>query len=173
MHPIHNFFETKDYLPILNGSILAEIVILLIVFYSPFFQSSNLRKWYTNYRLGAVIADVLILVIGLVIARAIFTYYGLSWNIYKFVLVVLIIQVIHDVLFYIFFKSVPLGKNHMLDLFKKYAKEVKGGAILGDSFMIIIATLLSSFLACYSLNTNIIVLIVSVYFIPYLIFTEK
>jgi hypothetical protein len=172
MYPIHNFFQIKDYLPILNGSILAEIVILAIVFYTPFFQSGNLIRWYTNYRLSAVIADVLILMIGLIIARAIFTYYELEWNLLKFVIVVLIIQVIHDVLFYILFSSVPVGVNRMLDLFKKYAIEVKGGAILGDSFMIIIATVLSSFLAAYPTNTNIIILIVSVYLIPYLIHTQ-
>ena len=57
----------------------------------------------------------------------------------------------------------------MLDFFKDYAKEVGGGAILGDSFMMIIACLLSSHFAIYSLNTNIIVLVLSCYFIPYMI----
>ena len=52
---------------------------------------------------------------------------------------------------------------------KDYAVEVGGGAILGDSFMMILACLLSSYFAVYSLNTNIIILILSVYFIPYMI----
>ena len=51
---------------------------------------------------------------------------------------------------------------------KDYAVEVGGGAILGDSFMMILACLLSSYFAVYSLNTNIIILILSVYFIPYM-----
>jgi hypothetical protein len=57
----------------------------------------------------------------------------------------------------------------MLDFFKDYANEVGGGAILGDSFMMIIACLFSSHLATYSVNTNIIVLILSSYFFPYMI----
>lgn len=57
----------------------------------------------------------------------------------------------------------------MLDFFKDYAKEVKARAILGDSFMMIIACLLSSIFATYSLNINIIILIIATYFIPYLI----
>ena len=57
----------------------------------------------------------------------------------------------------------------MLDFFKEYAKEVGIGAIIGDSFMMIMACVLSSHYATYSLNTNIILLVVSVYFIPYLI----
>jgi len=57
----------------------------------------------------------------------------------------------------------------MLDFFKDYAKEVGVGAILGDSFMMILSCLLSSHFATYSLNTNIIILVVSVYFLPYMI----
>ena len=57
----------------------------------------------------------------------------------------------------------------MLDVFKDYAVEVGSGAILGDSFMMIIACLLSSYFATYNLNSNIIILIVSVYFVPYMI----
>jgi len=57
----------------------------------------------------------------------------------------------------------------MLDFFKEYAKEVGVGAILGDSFMMILSCLLSSHFATHSLNANIILLIVSVYFLPYMI----
>jgi threonine/homoserine/homoserine lactone efflux protein len=57
----------------------------------------------------------------------------------------------------------------MLDFFKEYAKEVGAGAIIGDSFMMILACLLSSNFATYSLNTNIIALVISIYFVPYMI----
>jgi hypothetical protein len=56
----------------------------------------------------------------------------------------------------------------MLDFFKDYAREVGVGAILGDSFMMILACLLSSNFATYSLNSNIIILIFSLYFVPYM-----
>ena len=57
----------------------------------------------------------------------------------------------------------------MLDFFKNYAKEVGAGAIVGDSFMMLLACLLSSHFATYSLNTNIIALVISLYFVPYMI----
>ena len=63
----------------------------------------------------------------------------------------------------------PTGYNAMFDFFKEYAKEVKGLAILGDSFMMIISCLLSSYFATFSLNINLILLIFSVYLIPYMI----
>ena len=45
----------------------------------------------------------------------------------------------------------------MLDLFKDYANEVSYYAILGDSFMVIIAVIVAMIFANFSLNTNIII----------------
>lgn len=165
---ISNFNNVSDYLPILNGSICSDLIIIFLL-YNGFFSSRYLKKWYKKYQLSAVLADVLILVIGIIIARFLYKYFFDSFNIWKFTLLVVIIQIIHDILFYLFFSIVPMGYNGMLDFFKDYAKEVGIGAILGDSFMIIIASLLSSHFARYSLNTNIIILIFSVYLIPYII----
>lgn len=172
MNPIQTFNNISNYLPILNGSILADIIIIGIVYYTKFFNSKFLMKWYETYRLSAVIADVLILVIGIILANAVFYYYSYTWSIMKFIGVLLSIQVIHDILFYIFFSSVPYGANKMFDVFKDYSKEVGIGAIAGDSFMIIIALLLSYYFSSFSTNTNILITILLVYCIPYIIYTK-
>jgi len=170
---ISKFSRISDYLPILNGAILAEILIISALFYTTIFKSSQLERWYTRYGLSAVIVDILILVIGIIIARALYSsIFGEKFNIIKFILLVLGIQIIHDVLFYFLFAAIPVGTNKMLDLFKDYAKEVKGGAILGDSIMIAIATLAASLLAGGSLNTNIIALVVLTYVLPYILHTK-
>lgn len=165
---ISNFNNVNDYLPILNGCLNADLIIIFLLYHG-IFNSKLLGKWYQKYQLSAVIADVLILVIGIILARFFYKYLFSSFNIWKFTGLAVIIQIIHDILFYWFFKSVPIGYNSMLDFFKEYAKEVGSGAILGDSFMMIIACLLSSHFATYSLNSNIIILIISLYFFPYMI----
>ncbi len=165
---ISNFNNVNDYLPILNGSLNADLIIIFLLYHG-IFNSSLLKKWYKKYQLSAVIADVLILVIGIILARFFYKYFFTSFNIWKFTGLAVIIQIIHDLLFYWFFKTVPRGYNDMLDFFKDYASEVGVGAILGDSFMMIITCLLSSYFATYSLNSNLIILIVSLYFFPYLI----
>ena len=165
---ISNFSNIDDYLPILNGCVSADIIIIFLLYHGVF-RSYYLKKWYKKYQLSAVIADVLILVIGIILARFFYKYFFTSFSIWKFTGLAVIIQIIHDILFYLFFSSVPSGYNSMLDFFKQYAGEVGAGAILGDSFMMIIACLLSSNFATYSVNGNIILLIVSIYLFPYLI----
>jgi uncharacterized protein YacL len=165
---ISNFNNVNDYLPILNGCINADLVIIFFVFHNVF-KSFYLKKWYQKYQLSAVLADVLILVIGIILARFFYKYLFDSFNIWKFTALVVCIQIIHDFLFYLLFKNLPFGYNKMLDFFKKYAEEVGIKALIGDSFMMILACLLTSHFATYNLNINIIIIIISIYFLPYMI----
>ena len=165
---IANFNNTNDYLPLLNAVLITDLIVILLA-NMRVIQSQVLKKWYQKYNLSAVIADVFIILIVLIIARALYYYLFDTFSLIKFIGLAVGLQVIHDVLFYWFFKTVPRGYNDMLDFFKDYASEVGVGAILGDSFMMIIACLLSSYFATYSLNSNLIILIVSLYFFPYLI----
>jgi hypothetical protein len=165
---ISNFNNVNDYLPILNGCIYADLIVIFFVYHG-IFKSYFLQKWYKNYQLSAVLADVLILVIGIILTRFFYGYFFTTFNIFKFTGLAVFIQIIHDLLFYSLFNSSPIGYNAMFDFFKKYAKESGIKAILGDSFMIIIACFLSSYFSTYSLNMNIITLIINLYFFPYMI----
>lgn len=169
---ISKFNNISDYLPILNGSLLADILIIFATFYLPNIIGSNqLANWYKKYGLSAVIADTLILVIGMIIARALYSrIFGDQFNILKFAFLVLIIQIIHDFVFYFgIIKTLPRGVNNMIDMFKDYAEEVNTGAVIGDSVMITMAVIFASLLAGYNNNTNIIILIILVYLMPYIL----
>ena len=166
---ISNFDNVNDYLPILNGALISDIIIILLI-HVGFFKSKLLKDWYLKLNFLAVVADVLIIVIGFVITRYLYGRFFKKYSFLKFLILFLIVQIVHDVGFYLIFKNFPKGKNYVFDLFKKYAEEVGGGAILGDSFMIFTTTLFASYLAGFNLNTNIIIFIVSFYLIPYLIY---
>ena len=165
---ISNFNNVNDYLPILNGCVNTDLIILFLVFHGAS-KSLFLKKWYKKYQLSAVIADVLILVIGIILARFLYKYLFNEFSIWKFTGLAVCIQIIHDFLFYFLFNNLPVGYNSMFDFFKGYAKEVGFEAVLGDSFMMILACLISSNFATYTLNINIITLIISLYFFPYMI----
>ena len=70
---IANFNNTSDYLPLFNGVLITDLFVILLS-NMKIIQSSVLIKWYADYNLSAVIADVLIIFIGLIIVRAIYYY---------------------------------------------------------------------------------------------------
>jgi len=166
---IANFSNTNDYIPLFNGVMITDLFVILLLNMG-IIKSRVLREWYDKYNLSAVIADVLIIMIGLIITR--YVYYSIfkEFSIIKFVFVAVIVQIIHDILFYVFFSTMPRGMNQMIDTFKDYAKDVSYKAILSDSGMMIMASFIASYLATQSANTNMIVMIVSMYFLPYFIY---
>lgn len=166
---IANFSNTSDYLPLLNGVIITDLFVILLS-NMKVINSKVLIKWYSQYNLSAVIADVLIILIGLIIVRYVYYYIFDKFSIIKFVLLAVVVQIIHDILFYLLFKSVPRGKNRMLDTFKDYAGEVSYKAILADSGMMVMAALIASYLAGETLNKNIIILIFIIYLLPYILY---
>ena len=167
---IAEFNRVSDYLPILNSVLITDMLVILLLNVG-IIKSNVLKQWYKKYNLSAVIADVLIIVIGIIVTRFLYSYiFAGAFSIWKFIFLAVIIQMIHDISFYYFFKNVPKGMNMMLDTFKSYADEVKYKAILADSGMVILACLIASYSANYSLNKNLIILIASVYILPYLIY---
>ena len=168
-HNIADFNNTHDYLPLFNAVLITDLFVILLSNMS-IIKSEVLRKWYSQYNLSAVIADVLIILIGLIITRAIYYYIFDKFSILKFIIIAVIVQIIHDILFYIFFRNIPRGVNKMLDTFKDYATDVSYKAILSDSGMMIMSCLIAFYLVNKNTNTNIIVLISALYLLPYLLY---
>jgi hypothetical protein len=166
---ISNFNNISDYLPLLNGALLVEIVIIYLTLNGIIIKTKYLTYWYKHYGLSAVIADVLIVMIGLILTRFFYHYFFKSFNIVYFIILALIIQIIHDVSFYLFFTMIPRGSNAMLEVFKNYATEMGASAIVGDSSIIIFSALIGSLMAKSTVNTNIIYLIVLLYTLPYIL----
>jgi len=166
---ISNFSKTSDYLALLNGVLLVESFVIFFTLHGILIHSKFLKYWYKHYGLAAVMADVLIVMIVFIITRYFYSRFFSSFNIAFFILLALVVQVVHDISFYAFFSAVPRGFNGMLDVFKDYAKETTGYAILGDSTIILFSCIFSSLMAGSSLNMNIIYLITTLYFIPYIL----
>lgn len=167
---ISHFNNIHDYLPIITAIVIVDIIIISLS-YANIINSGFLRKWYQQFLLSAVLADVLVIFIIVVIARAIYYYIFDKFSIIKFIILMLILQVIHDILFYLMIISIPKGANKIIDIFKDYADEISYYAIIGDSLMIISSGLLASYLANFDANTNIIILVVSVYLLQFILHT--
>ena len=165
---IADFSNTNDYLPLFNAVLITDLFVIFLLNIGVI-KSQVLRQWYSKYNLSAVIADVLIILIGLIITRAIYYYVFDSFSILKFIILAVLVQITHDILFYVLFSNIPRGVNKMIDTFKDYATDVSYKAILADSGMMIMSCLIALYLVNKNTNTNIIVLISFVYLLPYLL----
>jgi hypothetical protein len=164
---ISNFENKDDYLPILNG-ILITGVIMFILLYLDVIKSKYLRLWYDKLSLSAVISDLSIIMIYIIIIRYLYTKLFNSFDIRKLLFLGIIVQITLDLLLNEFYKKFDYGTNAMIDILKYFIDELGGKILIGDALIVSSSLLIGSFLAEKDMNTNIIVLIVVIYILPYL-----
>ena len=131
-----NIADSTAFLPLLNAVLITDLFGILLSNMG-LLKSEVLKNWYSTYNLSAVIADVSIILIVLIITRAIYYKVFETFSLVNFIGLAVVLQIAHDLLFAVFFSSVPRGLNKMIDTFKDYAKEISFYAIIGDSLMII------------------------------------
>jgi hypothetical protein len=165
---ISGFDNINDYLPIITAILIVEIMVIMLTYSN--MLGKNLKLWYQQFLLSALLADVLIIFLGVILARAIYYYIFDKFSIINLILIILVIQIVHDILFYLIIITIPRGSNKMIDLFKDYADEVSYRAILGDSMMIIATGLIASYLANFDANINIIISAVLIYLLQYILY---
>lgn len=160
-------------LDILVANLWADFLIICVGFYSGIVDArSNLLIWYTKYGLSAIVMDTLIGVIYMAASYEVMRATSTS-SLLVFGLAAIAAQWVGDLLFYVFFSIVPVGKNAVIDLFKDYAQEARLGALLGDTFLVIIAVLLSSlFNEIRDERYVAYILIVVAYLLPYVVHTR-
>ena len=162
-------FNNTNYLPLLNGVLITDLIVILLL-NTRILRSKVLNQWYLKYNLSAVISDVFIILLAFIVTRYIYYYVFERYSLFKFIILAVAVQICHDILFYILFSNIPRGVNQMMDTFKDYANELSYKAILGDSTMMIVSAFISAYLYKQNKNTNIIVLILSLYVLPYLLY---
>jgi hypothetical protein len=172
LKPTINYNNKFEYVPILTANIYADLFIIFVTYAKIYVKYKSLEGWYKKYRLSAMIADILIGVLYMLLGRYIVYKSGLRVGLTAFAGICVFIQLIFDFLFYILFTITPNGTNDMLDYFKVYSKEAGPSALLGDSFLVIMAVILSALLNQSSYDTNIVLLIISIYLVPYFIYMK-
>ena len=170
MKNIFNFTNTSDYLPIFVAALLVDSFVILRVVLKQI-QSKSLTSWYKKYGIFSVLADVLSLVIGVIITRFIYSFFNLKPHLSWFLLLAVVVQVSHDLLFTVLFNTIPRGKSEILDTFKDYGKEFGPIILLADALMMVATILIATWLTSQSVNTLLIIGIVTLYILPYLLYS--
>jgi len=166
------------FLHFLTATVVIELFMMILFRFTK--SSKAINNWYDNLGWTAVILDVLSILIGFYIAKFMYEYLlqekyiNNDYELYKFLGLVLMIQIIHDFSFYFFvIKPFPKFKNRVIDEFKEYAKYYKSQAVLADSLIYIATTpLLYLIIQKNNTNTNTFISIVCFYLIGYLIYQK-
>ena len=143
----------------------------VVIVLSKFFPLTKaLGDWYRDFGVVAVGSDVFIIVLGIALAKLLFTDAS-GWTL---VGIAVVIQVVHDVLFYIgVIQGVPSGQNKIIDLFKRYAAEGSWKIILADAGMIAASVLLMEYLDDYLVDDQIAFAgVLAVYSLMYILYTK-
>ena len=170
--PTSNFMNDSELLPIVTANIWIDLAIIFIAMSGLIYTGKTLKLWYKKYRLSAIIADMFSIILGMILLRYIVYRLNIKVNLFTFILLGIGLCIIHDILFYLLFKSIPKDSNHMLDFFKDYAKDLGSTAIIGDVILVINAIILSALLNTKSKKTNVITLFIGIYLIPYIIYMK-
>jgi uncharacterized protein YacL len=169
---ISNINNNIDLLYIITGTLIVDMIYILIARDTPYF-GKTINEWYNRFGITAVILDVLIIVIGFIIARYSFTFFNLEFSPLLFLGVLLIVQIIHDVLLYQFvILPYPTGNNQVIDIYKKYADESGANIILVDSSMMVFSALIAMYLKDKPVHVTSTLLIGSLYIIPYFLYQK-
>ena len=169
---ITNYNNTSDYLSILNGIIFVDIIIMLLVF-RKIISPAIMYKWYSTYKMYAVLGDVTTIFLVIILARHIYSLWKLKTASLIFFLVIAIIaQICFDTFMYIIIQSTPIGSNQIIDIFRIYIKE--GGLFIFtlDCSFTIFSILIASIFNTFTLNTNLILLISFLNMLPFIVFTK-
>jgi hypothetical protein len=172
---ISKFDEVWD-IPLLFFSILTVDVIVLFLTRYYGIGGKSLNKWYDAFGIAAVLADVLVILLGFFIARWIYSTWlqpRFGWNAIYFVLLLVGVQVVHDLLFYFaVIRPLPKGHNEMMDVFKEYADENGGAIISADATMMIGSAIIAMLMKAQPAAISSSFFTLVSYALPYILYTE-
>jgi len=136
----------------------------------------SLNTYFDTFGLEGALANTSFVVILFHIARwAYTTFYAVgekAWSPFVFVSMLISLQIIHDLIFYnAVLKSIPAGKNEMIDALKRYAAENGSRALTGHVGILIFISIIAMFLKESSTLFTLLLVVVSLYALPFLLNT--
>lgn len=175
---ISNYNSNWDLVYIFIAVLAIDVFVIFLARFYPEIFGRNLNRWYDLFGLNAVIADVLIIFIGFIIARYVYTWWISKkvggWNSLAFTGTVVATQLVHDILFYLgVIKPIPRGHNLMIDLFKDYSEGAGAKILVGDAAMMIGSSFLAMNLKTLPGHAVAAFASVVTYALPYILYTRN
>jgi len=167
---ISSFDKLSDYLPILNGCLCSELIVLFTVFHS-FREIPFLNKWYEKFGYGAVFSNILLSMLLIIFSRFVYPYVFHMANVGSFMMVSLGVLLLHNSLFCGILLVLPNHYHTMMTFIQIYISFIEFH--IGHVLFFFLSVLLSAHFATYSLHYNIIFLCFDLYFLPFMMYYKS
>ena len=123
-------------LPLVVAVLWVDLIVIFLSLYGVL--GKTIREWYAKFGPVAVLSDCLIIILVIMLANFLYP----TASTLELILLALILQVVHDGLFYVLvIQQVPEGQNGIIDLFKKYAAEGSYRILIADALMVLASIL--------------------------------
>ena len=172
---ISNYYNLSDYLPILNGCINSELTVMYIAYCTLYLTIGNvdaLKLWHEKYTFTLSVWSIITMMLVLVITRFFYTILFNEFTIYKFTVLSVIVQIAYNLLYYLLFYHRISNIFKVFNYLDVNSEDLTYRTLTESISLIVLASILSSNFATYTVNSNIVLLIVSVYFIPFFIYNS-
>ena len=172
---IGNYKESDDLIAIGSATIFV-INAVAVLSRIGVLGSKALNTYFDIFGLEGILANTSLIVIMFQLARLGYTKFytegGRPWSPLVFVCFLIVVQLLHDLLFYYgVINIVPTGNNEMVDALKKYSQENGSRALAGHAAFLIFVGITAMFLKERSLLFIIMTSAVTLYLMPYVITT--
>jgi hypothetical protein len=172
---ISNYEENFDMLLILAAILLVDVIVIIIARFTGLF-GTMINVWYDKFGLNAVLADVLVIFLGFMLGRWIYTKYikpRYGWDGWIFTGLMIVIQMVHDLLFYVgVIRPIDKGANAMMDIFKDYAEQGSWKILIADAGMVVGSTAIAMAYKSTSIPVITAITALSAYALPYLLYAK-
>ena len=134
-------------------------------------QPGQGEGWYQFYIIFSVI-----IFLGFMLGRWIYTTYlkpRYGWDGWIFTGLMIVIQMIHDLLFYVgIIRPIDKGANAMLDVFKDYAEQGGWKILIADAGMVVGSTAVAMMYKNVSMPVVAGITALAAYAVPYLLYAK-
>jgi hypothetical protein len=172
---IGDYKDLNDIAPIISSSIIGmNVVVVLSKFGS--LGGFSMNAYFDTFGLEGILANTSFLMIIFQMARWAYTTFYTSgdrpWSPFVFICMLIGVQFIHDIFFYYgVIKSIPSGKNDIIDALKKYANENGSRALTGHAVFLIFIGVVAMLLKESSFLFTFIVVNLTLYSLPFMLTT--
>ena len=134
----------------------------------------SLNTYFDLFGIEGVVSTTMLMAIIFQLARYFYTVLyakaDKSWSPFVFICAVIVVQILHDVLFYYgAINLLPAGKNEMIDVLKEYAKENSAAAIGGHSALMLVTALIAMIINDMDIVLKFVLFGVVLYGLPYIL----